>query len=267
MNTINKIIVQFSFFALTLLLFTSCEDIIVLDLEEAAEQYVIEANLNASDSSCRVKLSKTNTYYETNDFELIEGASIVLNLSNGNTYTLSEGASGNYAVSGVEITPGDLAELSVSLLSGESFSAESRCPNPTTLDSLTLVESPLPMANGGSQLLFHFQDPVNELSYYRVKAWKDQESVEGYYLYDDENQDGAYLTLPLFGTFFESGEMIRLQLMTVSEEYYNYFVQIQDVQTEGANAATPYNPKGNFGDGVLGNFGIYYSSSLQIEVP
>ena len=94
MNTIYKILSISFFFVLIL---TSCEDVIELDLATSAQQYVFDANLNATDSSCVVQLSKTANYYETNDFEAIEDATVVLNLSNGNNYTLTAGSAGQYS--------------------------------------------------------------------------------------------------------------------------------------------------------------------------
>lgn len=65
-------------FVLGLLFFSSCEDVIELELESVESQIVIEATLDASSQTAKVIISKTNDFYDNTNPEKISGAIITL---------------------------------------------------------------------------------------------------------------------------------------------------------------------------------------------
>jgi hypothetical protein len=262
MNIYHKIFLLLFF----LPFLTSCEDVIVLDLEESAQRFVIEANLNATDSSCVVKISKSGGFYQTNNFEKIENATLLLNLSNGNSYNFSESSAGEYRVDSIAIAAGDSAYLSVSLTSGELFNAATYCPTPISLDTLEVRENVF-QGQTFYQLLYTFQDPAAEENFYRLKVRQNDTLLDGYIVYDDAGQDGQEVTLPYFGPPFDPADTLDVTLMSIDQTYHDYYLQVSDVQSQGLGASIPYNPKGNFGKEVLGYFGIYHENTMRIIVP
>ncbi len=263
------------FFTLAIGLLSSCEDVIILDLEESAERIIIEASLDATDSVCTVLMSKSHSFYEDNNFDKIEAANISLILSNGNSYTLQESSPGAYSISGVGINAGDSATIAISLASGEFFTASTLCPPSVPLDSLELLE-----AQGGGpggpqtfyQLLYNFQDIPNLLNHYRLKVWVSNDSlsnslVDNYIVYNDEGQDGQYIRIPFFGPPFNPGDTLDVELLSIDQITHDYLLQVDEIRNQGLSAAIPYNPKGNFGEEVLGYFGVYFKSRLRAIAP
>lgn len=261
-----KIYNKFFLLLFFLPLLMSCEDVIVLDLEESQQRYAIEANLNASDSSCVVKISQSGGFYQTNDFNKIENASLLLNLSNGNSYNFTEVEAGEYRTDSIMITAGDSAYLTISLTSGEVFNAATRCPTPVSIDSLEVQESEF-RGQIFYQLLYNFQDPVGQENFYRLKVRQNDTLLDGYIVYDDEGQDGQAVRLPYFGPPFDPGDTLDVNLMSIDEIYHDYYLQLSDVQSQGLGASVPYNPKGNFEEEVLGYFAIFHESIMQIAIP
>lgn len=245
--------------------FYSCEDVITLDLESSAQRHVIEAKIDLGDSSCLVKISKTADFYDANEFDKVEDASINLNLSNGNSYSLTEIENGVYQVENISINPADSAFLSISLTSGELYNAATQCPRPVTLDSLEFDAANSPL---GSETVYrmrmNFTDPQGVGEYYSLKVWRNGALDAGYTLVDDEERDGETVSAPYLGGFpFDEQDSIIVQLISTDQAYYDYYLQVDEVQDQGFNAAAPYNPVGNFGSEVLGCFVITSTSELQ----
>jgi hypothetical protein len=81
------------FLSISILLLSSCEDVIQLDLESTESRIVIEASLNASSQTATVLISKTNDFYDNTEPEQVSGA-ILHCKETGNTYTFSEASPG-----------------------------------------------------------------------------------------------------------------------------------------------------------------------------
>ncbi|WBM74323.1 DUF4249 domain-containing protein [Saprospira grandis] len=259
---------SYCFLCLLALSFTACQDVIILDLEESAQQTIVEANILSDAQRAEVRLSKSGGFYQSNDFEMVNGASITLSL-NGQNYSFQSDNNGYYWADSLQIQAGDSAFMSISLPDGRQISAAAACPNSVLLDSLSYEEFSFPFGGQiGYRLYYHFQDPADTANYYRTKVWTNGEIEDNYILIEDELRDGDYLDLPFFGPPFEPEDSIQLQLISVNKAYYDYFEQVSEVSQSGASASVPYNPKGNWDDpSILGYFGIIHRHQLQIEMP
>ena len=121
-----------------LILFTSCEEVIDIDLESAPASLVIEATIS-KDSVCIARLTNTTAYFENEAPAIIENA--VISISDGNqaeilTYTGNGVYRGN-SIAGVENTS---YELLINYL-GEEYSAFSRMPEKTMISSSRFSKS------------------------------------------------------------------------------------------------------------------------------
>lgn len=58
---------------------------------------------------------------------------------------------------------------------------------------------------------------------------------------------------------FQIDDTAYLEFQCIDSISYSYYSQINDMALPGFISATPYNPIGNFDNGALGYFGIYYS--------
>ena len=85
-------------FAIILLtLTTSCEKVILIELNEADQKIVVDAIVSNDSVQNYVILSKSGGFYQDNDFEAITGASVTITDDAGVVYSLSESAPGYYS--------------------------------------------------------------------------------------------------------------------------------------------------------------------------
>lgn len=264
MNSIQQI--SFIFFGL--LLFSSCEDVIVLDLEEAEPRLVIEGTIDAGAQEAQVWLSRTNAFYEAASSQIVDGAVVRLVNPFGEGYELVQEADGAYRYSDLAVEPGEQYRLEVTV-DEVVYTALAEVPFPVVLDSLNQEEISFPFANEEEpsfQVFANWTDTPNRINYYRIKAFVDGEELpDNYTLLNDELSDGNPLVIPIREAF-EAGSLVRIELRSVDAAYYDYFQKLSTILAQGANSATPFNPKGNFDQDVLGYFGIYHISALAIQL-
>lgn len=258
----------------TALALASCEEVIVLDMEEAPPQTIIEANLDARSGFCMVKLSRSAGFYASNAFETIEHAELRLSTADGQTYSLAEVQPGQYAASGIAAAPGDSVYLRV-VVGEEIYEAAALTPRyvpVVTLSTQLLEEEATPVGNSGEntyRLTVKWTDPLSAADYYRIQIDRNGAYLSDLYLMaDDRLADGVLMVRPVLRQNFSKGDVLRVRLLSVNEDYHRYFSDIAQAQGGGFSAsATPYNPQGIFNnDSVLGYFGVWQVTEAMLTV-
>jgi hypothetical protein len=251
------------------LFLASCEDVIQLDLTEAATRIVVDGSLNATDGVCHVHLSRTLGFYTKDSADQVVGATVELIHASGSRIPLAEVGPGLYRVTGIQVDPGERMRLSVTISDDEKYLAETLIPQPVFLDSLNLsrgIGDPRPGGTPVFLLRPEWRDPSGVDNYYRFKVIKNGELQSGFNITSDRKVDGTILEQPLFRYFFELGDTVHLEFQSIDSVSYSYFNQINDMARPSFVAATPYNPIGNFDNGALGYFGVYYSEVRDLIV-
>lgn len=245
---------KYFLFLITILFLFSCEEVIEVELNEADQRIVIEGNIEADQQKAIVEISKSGSFYETNDFEKINGADVVLLSETGEEFELSQTSDGKYELDNFETEVGDVFTLKINNADENSYEAEVNVPQIIELGDLTFEK------NEGIGGIFYlvscfFQDPKNEKNYYRIKYLKNGELNNDYFVFDDVTFDGEYAEIVLFINEAEAGDVIDLELISFDKDSYEYFEQIGDVTNAGLNNSVPYNPQGNLNNDALGYFG------------
>lgn len=260
----------FFFFVLNLILFSSCEDVIELDLETTEPRLVIEATLDAGNQIATVLISQTNDFYDEDPINTVSDATVSLQSESGNIYQLQEDTAGKYTANNIGISTGELFTISVEV-AGEVYEASTRVPQPVVLEEIERLESfnnPLgDIGDGTVRLAANWNDPENIQNYYRIRAYIDDEFQSGIYtvLSDEFTGDGGPQSIPIRYQF-EENTTVSLELLSTDAQYFDYFFQLSTATGAGFGSTTPYNPQGNFSNGALGYFGIYYSSILSVAL-
>ena len=261
-----KSIKNICFSLLAVLVFASCEEVIVLELENDEPRLVIEAVVDASTRTATVILTKSNGFYDDVNLDLETGATVQLTLADGAIVELEEKENGFYLAVNVEVTEGDELTMTIIDQAGTQYQATTTVPHDVLLDSLDIVEGSGGPAGGspfgGSDTVTQYQiftfwnDVPNKESFYRIRAIVNDTLQAGVYtMVDDIGNDGQQLFRPFFQTF-ESGDIVTIQLLSLDKASYDYFEQLSAVQGQGPNSTTPFNPESNFDNNALGYFGI-----------
>src|SRR5438128_2331768 len=87
---------RFSIVILLVFLFSSCEKVINLDLNEAEKKYVIEASITDQPGTASVLLSQTKNFDDNNDLIGVSGALVAIQEEGGSITALTETTPGHY---------------------------------------------------------------------------------------------------------------------------------------------------------------------------
>ena len=133
MKTIYKI----SIIVVLATIFNSCEKVIDLELKDAKQQIVVEANIYNGTGNNYVTLTKTGSFYESNDFETVKNANIIITNNLGESYILDEVAEGVYNNDSLDGQYLNNYKLNISA-EGKTFTSSSVMPNLVTIDSISV---------------------------------------------------------------------------------------------------------------------------------
>ena len=274
MTMYNKILIIILF--LFAGLFTACEEVIDVELNEANPVLVIEANLNVRTQEAEVKLTRTRSYFAAEEAQPVNDAVVTIDID-GTTTNVELQANGIYTAQ-IPATAGQIATLEVND-GGTVHSAVSEVPVFVPLDSLTdeFVE-PNSLFDGGYFVTLHLLDPAGQPNWYRVKVWENDSLYDDgadLQITDDEFFDGLEFEGSLF--YFFDGEdtvantpadVVRMELINTSEATYEYYNSLFDiiVNQGGGSTAAPANPNTNLTGGALGLFNVFQSDTLEIVI-
>ena len=259
---------------LAIITFTACEEVIILELNSSEQRIVIEANIDATNGLCKVELSKSGDFYETNNFDKVFGADITINTSAGNSYSLIDKGNGSYTTENIVVTPNETVDIIIKLTDNQEFFANAIVPFPVLISDIKfekkiLAPGGLGGGHGGEKdneysLSVLWNDSVDEKNYNRIKIYNNGEyQSEIYALYNDKLQNGNSINMPIIRQSFALGDTINVALLSCNKSYFDYFADIANSDGRGFSAPTPYNPNGNIEGNALGYFGIWYVSNME----
>jgi hypothetical protein len=256
----------------TIFLFSGCQKVINVDLNEAAPRIVIEGLINDRPGPYTVTISKSGSYFNQPVLESVTGAKVIINDSNGATDSLNEVSSGVYITSKTRGIPGRTYTLKV-ISEDQEYDGSSTILNHVNIDSLILVKDLTQRFDFGgnphhdSHVDIHcfFIDPM-EKNFYRIKVFRnDSINTESYRLFDDQYTNGEETDLRVSNA--EAGNTYRIELQSLDQQTYGYYRTLEDLlYTNPVFGSTPANPNNNLSNGALGYFGACAVSSKTIVV-
>jgi len=244
-------------------LMSSCEDVIVLELDNTEPRIVIEAIMNMSDELVKVDLTKTNDFYDNGAPEKITNASINIIDESGTEIAVPSDGAGAYLLNNFKPITGETYRLEVDA-ENVLYQATAIAPVEVPLMAIDTILSSPPFGGGDPfyQSFFRWQDTENANDFYRVKAIVNDTIAGLLSLYDDNGLDGQLFIRPLMAAI-DVGDNVDFQLISIDRETYEYFLQVDAAQ--GGGGSVPFNPQGNFDNNALGYFGIQSTNTINIQ--
>lgn len=245
-----------------ILIFSSCEKVIDIDLNSASPKVVIEGVINNNAGPYKVSLTKTTDYFNPQDYPLISGAEVIINDNLGNTETLTEISAGKYETSTIQGIPGRKYTLQVKI-DGELFTSTSEMPITTLIDSITSTEMPFMNPHGDNsnpqyRISCYFKDSIGVNEFFRIIAYKNKEKIRQFYLLDDKITDGVSLGYGgIMGDIF-LGDTVDIVLVKIDQKVFEFYNTLSNIIVGGEGTrdnGTPANPNTNISNGALGYFG------------
>ena len=246
-------------------LFISCEKEIDLDLDESPQLIVVEGIVYDNQGGNFVALTKTRAYDNNGAIDSISNATVKITDNLGTVFNLYETKPGYYTNPNLIGVAGRAYNLEVKI-DGAVITANSIMDARSEIDSLSFEEETAFVEEDDTaqyRVYCHFTDPANVKNYYRLKAYDKDGQKDGYISLTDDYFDGIATFFPLFEMYFDEGDTVKVELLTVDEENHRYFTALYSSQ----GGEVPGNPPTNLiGEGVVGYFGAYAKSEMTIVV-
>jgi hypothetical protein len=260
-------------FIYLLILLSSCEHIIDVDLNSSAPAFVVDAKI-FQDSVCTVRLTTTTSFFSLEKSGLIEDASIII--TDGIfTEALNYIGNGYYKGKSVCGTEGRAYKIKINH-GGQTFEGTSYMPHQADIISVHYSKSDSrSILNPNGETVFtiscDFSRGSDKNNFYMIRFISNGTLLERYYLLTDNKANSGIIStsneiINFSESIFYDGGEIDVQLYSIDEPVYNYFLQMSDILfwKRRVEPPTPYNPKSNLSNGVLGYFAAWAYSSKKI---
>jgi hypothetical protein len=255
----------------SILILTSCEEVIEIDLNSANQVLVAEGQI-VKDSMVWIKLSYTSDYFNNEEAIFEENASIVLSTGNNNSDILTNIGNGIYTGNTLLGEVGENYTLDITT-DEDRYTAGSTLMPPSEIYEIVVTESNLQRPGQDEisySLEIKFKDVTATDDFYMMKffinVWLDSYALvdDKIFLVDDT------ISYPVIRKSFYENDEIIVRLHTVDNGTFNYYNQLSDAISDGmgpGGSSTPYNPTSNFGENVLGYFAAwsYVSDTVVVQ--
>ncbi|HBX52576.1 MAG: hypothetical protein A2W98_10030 [Bacteroidetes bacterium GWF2_33_38] len=255
-----NITIAITFFVL-IIVFSSCQKVINLDLNSASPQIVIEGNVYDQSGPYLVKISQTVNFDESNVYSPVTGAIVEISDNDGNSEILTEPSSGSYITSALQGVSGRTYTLTV-ISKGKTYTASSTMPNPVNIDSIYLEKN---MFGNEKIVSVNFTDPVNISNYYHLIEFINNGRQTGFNVTDDNLNQGEIISYSFMSagnvSKLETGDNVTVWLESIDENVYEYF---RTAGRDGGQSSSPSNPTSNISNGALGYFNACSVRTISI---
>jgi len=248
------------------ILFTSCEKVVNVNLNNAQPQYVIEGEVYEGNDTVEVHVAKTTDYYGFAPQTQIDNATVTLSDNTGNSFSIPFKAAGRYELPGFNGIAGRQYSLKVTI-DGKEFTATATMPEPVNIDSVSKEYKEKDFRKAGYEVAARLTDPAATSNYYRlVYTINDtlKNAPDDLYLFNDKFNNGKPIKADLFRRF-ETGDKIEFELQGMDEHVFDFFTSLNDA-LNNQNGPAPANPNTNIKGGALGYFGAFTSSKQGIVI-
>ena len=251
-------------FILTVITFTSCEDVIQVKLDEGVPMVTVDAFINDMRSQQKVRLTYTDGYFSQKPNEPITGATVqVKDLTSGLDYMFTDNNNGDYVFTPTDtFRVGHNYELSVTH-QGIVYKSSSRMNRTTGVDTLVSEFKEgggLANSEPGYKFAFlGFDPPGDTIDYYWIKSYRNgvffgkgaEINICANAAFG-EGADGFPFITPIaesitpFREVFQKFDVCRVEIHSINKETYDFFNQVFTQTTNsGLFATSPENIKTN----------------------
>lgn len=278
-----KYSVQLISFVLLTGFLVCCTERIDLELDDSTVKLVVDGAVTTDTAVHTVRLSKTTSYYFSEEPPRVTGAFVTLSSEKG-VIQLNETSHGFYQTKadfyGIVGTTYTLnIRLAAPVGGFTNYSASATINNMVELDSIQLWFYPEFSEEGFWEIRGFFQDTPSP-DYYRFLVSRNSQlisnSINDWFVTDDKFINGSYAngTAVYYldqGSEFEllvPGDTVTVELNSLGKEYYG-FLQEAQAELRGSNplfSGPPANVKGNISNGAIGFFAAYSVSRASAKV-
>jgi hypothetical protein len=225
---------------LSIVFFSSCEDVIEVDLDTAPAKLVIDAALKwkkgTTGNQQTITLTSTTDFYAT-EVPPASGANVFVTNENTVRFDFIETpGTGNYVCSNFIPEIGQTYLLTV-IYQEQTYTATEQLVAVPQIDSVEQNDN-AGLTGNEIEVKFLFQDPENTPNFYLIQFYTPYSVMPEYDVIDDAFFQGNQI----FGLYasdrLKIGDEIQFTLHGISQRYYNYLNILLSVA--GTNSGSPF---------------------------
>jgi hypothetical protein len=259
---------KYIFLMASLLIFSSCEKVIELDLESVEAVLVIEGNITNQPGPYTIKLTKTVEFDQPSNYPGVSNALVIIKDNTGLVDTLKYTQNGNYITQKTQGIEGRIYDLSV-VSEGKTYTATSRMPIKINLDTLQVNTFKF----GGQEqnvIVPTYRDGASIGNNYNFRLTVNDTLDKTYIVWNDNVNNGETNRRPLRSETrdLSSGDAVSLEMQCIDLSVYNYYFTLLQIAGNGpGGGTTPTNPPNNITGGALGIFSAHTTQVKKIVIP
>ncbi|GGE44047.1 hypothetical protein GCM10010832_25100 [Psychroflexus planctonicus] len=261
---------------MSLLIFTSCLDVVEVDLEEATPRVVFDASMKWENGEAAneqtIQVSRTRNFFE-DEIDWVSGANIQIVDPNNTIVNFEEVEPGQYKTDAFLAEIDEEYQLEIEL-EGKSYQANEAFVNRTVIDTIVQGEDG-GFTGGEKEVIVYFMDNVEEENYYLTRFNTDFLAFPEVDLQSDEFSNGNRMSSSFSDEDLESGDLVEIEFYSISKAYYDFLFKLllQTGSAGGPFQAQPATVRGNiinindFDDYPFGYFSLstFEKVSFTIE--
>jgi hypothetical protein len=234
----------------------SCTKDVHLNLQNGTGAIVIECFITTDTGFYYAVVSKTISFYDTNNLIPVTDAKLIITDNAGNRDSfIQSGYPGLYITQTIRGTVGRTYHLTVTT-AGKQYDASSTMNPPVQVDSAGIQIFTL----AGKQFWIPyclFKDPANTSNYYKAFLYVNGTKQSKNTAIDDELDNGLTIQTSISPDFFINlHDTVQVELDAIDQPVYEYWYTLSNSTTSSLTAA-PANPVSNFSNNALGYFSAY----------
>lgn len=244
-------------------LFSSCEELIDINLNDADPRIVIEADLNNLPNAQIIYVSRTVPFNDVRPKEIVGNAQVQVMGPQGSPiqFVFSEEHQGY--VNSTFIPRENLTYSLRVMVDGEMYESTETMPMRVEVDSVGMLRENI----FGDTYYFatlRFQDPAGIDNYYKYNVSVDDKPMKFFAVFSDKFNDGLYITHQIgsVDNDIEMTSQVIIRRQSISESVYRYW---NEIQSTNPGSAAPANPTSNITNGALGYFSVSNADVFQFD--
>lgn len=230
------------------ILFTSCEEVIEVDLPTGEPRLVVDASINwqlgSTGNEQTIKLTASTGYYEPT-VPKVSGATVFVTNTDTNTVFdfIENPGTGEYVCTTFEPVVNANYELTVNY-DGQTYTATETLMPVVPIDKIEQKEAPF--GDDSFEINVFFTDNGATDDFYMFRYDTSFSAIPSYGVGDDEFFQGNQFNDVYFNEELKSGTSFDVTLYGVSEQFHNYMNLLLNIAGGGGPFSTaPAKVKGN----------------------
>jgi hypothetical protein len=249
--------------------FSACEEVIDVDLNNAAPQLVVEGWIYNTPGPYEIKLTFTTNYFENEEAPKVDNALVIISENTTLVDTLIMSKPGVYKTQ--KILDGKIgATYSLRIFyNNKTYEAIATMKPVAPIDSLSYrYKEKTVFDDAGYYVSVHFQEPSTLGDYYRWLYYRNGElyKKKDEVYASDELYNGNYISFECDYNV-NLNDTIYLAMFSLEKNGYDFFNALDEQDNTGDLFDTPPgNVKGNISNGGIGYFGASAKTVGEIVI-